>query len=267
MSAETDRRLSTLAETRRLITSVSIELRRALTSPIRELERDWAFLQKTLHRLQTPTALEAVPIEWVQDLKRTLELLETYFSDVRKPSIDVGQAIDDFRPLYSELLARAWLPSLEVHPALQNLAEAEDNFRRQEADLRRAAADVEALREKSTDLATQLSTHLAKLAESAFQKEFSAIKKTSGEAAKRWLVAVGCISVVLLAVGTASFLAPQWGLSDHPSTAEVATHIAARLVVISTLFYALGLATRNYRSAKHNELVVKRHQELTPLRL
>lgn len=90
-----------------------------------------------------------------------------------------------------------------------------------------------------------------------FSKIFQEESKRHAVVARRWLIASICVMVVLVCIGSIFLFFSKYTDSNTPYLIHLAV---TKLLVITVLFYALNLCSKNYKSHTHNSILNKHRQ-------
>lgn len=227
-----------------------------------EIKEELGALSHLLAGFRHPGALESLSIYSIGDLYgelqgilRGLAALPSQVQDERR------RLLTEISERYSRVAKLTGLQVFQAHPAFSKLFRSAAELTRTTEKVNEIAARLLTLEEETKTKLVALQHELERIAAKKYSASFTTAENQFRRVSWRWLAAIVLCTSGLLFLGWQSFRHPTWGLSQSPSTAEVATHIAGRVIMLSVLFYVLGIATRSYRAAKHNE-VTSQHRAI-----
>jgi hypothetical protein len=158
-----------------------------------------------------------------------------------------SQTVERFESFFNDFVPRVWpLASLG---ALAKLQTSFDESGRGSLDA--AMAKYDQLTADAQLVLSNLREEAGKKVVTTYAQNFEGLGTRFREASERWLIAIFAGCGVL--VGFGFWLVLQTPQASTP--AELVGQLAGRLAILTALVYAVGLASRNYRASKHNELV------------
>jgi hypothetical protein len=172
------------------------------------------------------------------------------------PASARGGIVNTFQEKFASFLNAARTIALWSITHSSKLADSERRAVAVIGDAESAKLRYEQLVKEVADLKQTVAEESAKVAAVKYSGAFSTAANDFGRSANWWLLAtVACATLALLFGVRSMYVSPPTGLE------RLLIYFLGRLVVLSTLFYSVGVCSANYRASKHNQ-VVNHHRSM-----